>query len=212
MAFERLPVAIQRQSLYVQLTELGIEPDFELIERLRCAPGQGVAVNPRASVARDGTGRVKLGRIELCQFNSNQTAVDLSAGQGRALFGNVEIRWEIASEKQGGRRFTRAATGCEYFDADKIGASIVLRHWRAGDRFHPIGLRSAVKLQDFFTNEKIRRAERHQRVVATTAQNEIFWVEGLRISECFKLEKETARRLKWCWRRQNDSPARRTLG
>jgi tRNA(Ile)-lysidine synthase len=76
-----------------------------------------------------------------------------------------------------------------------------LRHWRPGDRFQPIGMAGGVKLQDLFTNRKIPRAERHRLVVATTAAGELFWVEGLRMAERFKLDKSTARRLQWCWDR-----------
>ena len=70
----------------------------------------------------------------------------------------------------------------EYFDADKVGARVCLRHWQPGDRFHLIGAASAAKLQDIFTNLKVPRSERHRRVLAATAEGDIFWVEGLRIS------------------------------
>lgn len=93
--------------------------------------------------------------------------------------------------------------GCEYFDAAKIGSGVHLRHWRAGDRYQPIGMAREVKLQDVFTNQKVPRSRRHQLVVATTVDGRIFWVESLRISEQFKLDKHTTRRLKWQWRRQN---------
>ena len=87
----------------------------------------------------------------------------------------------------------------EYFDADRIGGEIVLRHWRAGDRFQPIGLNSPVKLQDLFVNAKIPAARRRDLTLAATANGDIFWVEGLRISENFKLTPETKRRLIWRW-------------
>jgi hypothetical protein len=58
-----------------------------------------------------------------------------------------------------------------------------------------------VKLQDLFINQKIPRADRHKLLIAATAAGEIVWVEGLRISERFKLDKESHRRLKWTWRR-----------
>jgi hypothetical protein len=38
-------------------------------------------------------------------------------------------------------------------------------------------------------------------VVAAAAHGEIIWVEGLRISERFKLTKTTRRRLVWRWQR-----------
>jgi tRNA(Ile)-lysidine synthase len=77
----------------------------------------------------------------------------------------------------------------------------VLRHWQPGDRFQPIGMFAAVKLQDWFTNQKILRARRRQLIVATTAAGEIFWVEDQRIGERFKLTAATQRRLNWHWRR-----------
>ncbi len=44
---------------------------------------------------------------------------------------------------------------------------------------------------------KVPRATRKNLLVATAAGGEIFWVERLRISECFKLDNQTKRRLKW---------------
>jgi tRNA(Ile)-lysidine synthase len=76
---------------------------------------------------------------------------------------------------------------------------MVLRHWRPGDRFHPIGAAQSLKLQDFFTNEKIPKAERRQRVIAVAADGQIFWVEGCRIADGFKLDKHTRSVLKWHW-------------
>ena len=58
-----------------------------------------------------------------------------------------------------------------------------------------------MKLQDFFTNAKVPRARRRELIVATTASGEIFWIEGLRIGERFKLDKAIQRRLKWKWQR-----------
>jgi hypothetical protein len=60
---------------------------------------------------------------------------------------------------------------------------------------------SARKLQDLFTNLKVPRVERHRRVVAATWQGELFWVEGLRMAEKFKLDENTVRKLRWSWRR-----------
>ena len=78
---------------------------------------------------------------------------------------------------------------------------ISLRHWRPGDRFQPIGMARAVKLQDLFTNKKILREERRRLIVGTTAGGELFWIEGLRMAERFKLDKSTTRGLNWRWKR-----------
>jgi tRNA(Ile)-lysidine synthase len=93
----------------------------------------------------------------------------------------------------------RPGCRCEWFDADKVGATVTLRHWQAGDRFQPLGLGTAKKLQDLFTDAKVPAPERRRRLIATTAAGEIFWVEGLRPGEKFKLDKSSQRRLKWHW-------------
>lgn len=87
----------------------------------------------------------------------------------------------------------------EYFDADKVGSSILVRHWRAGDRFNPIGSQHLIKLQDFFTNEKVPRDKRRHLAIGVAENGEIFWVEGLRISEHFKVSKTTKRIIEWSW-------------
>jgi tRNA(Ile)-lysidine synthase len=77
----------------------------------------------------------------------------------------------------------------------------LLRHWRAGDRFWPIGLECPAKLQDLFTNLRVPREERRSRVIAEAAAGEVVWVEGLRIGERFKLTPRTRRVLELRWRR-----------
>ena len=130
------------------------------------------------------------------EFNANELEVKLSGRAGNVSFGGVKFNWSFASSL---RRRLPHQIGLEFFDADKIGNKIILRHWRAGDRFQPIGLKAAAKLQDLFTNAKIPREQRRELVVATTTGGEIFWVESLRISEKFKLTPETIRRLVWRW-------------
>ena len=77
----------------------------------------------------------------------------------------------------------------------------MLRHWRPGDRFQPSGLAGPAKVQDLLTNAKVPRARRHELLVAATARGELFWVEGLRIAERFKLREGTKRCLQWAWKR-----------
>ncbi|HEX9046241.1 MAG TPA: tRNA lysidine(34) synthetase TilS [Verrucomicrobiae bacterium] len=96
------------------------------------------------------------------------------------------------------QRAERELGAPEYFDADKVGGKIVLRHWRPGDRFQPIGMKSPVKLQDLFVNARIPAARRRELVVAVGAGG-IFWVEGLRIGERCKITPQTRRQLVWNW-------------
>jgi tRNA(Ile)-lysidine synthase len=196
--FDDLPAAIQRRILQSQLAELGVAADFELVEQLRESAGKCVSVGSSLSVLRDAGGKLKLREQQFDEFNSNEISVNLSGRAGDVNFGGVKFNWSFASASRGRSPHQIAR---EFFDADKIGGEIILRHWRAGDRFQPIGLKSAAKLQDLFTNAKIPRERRRGLIIAEAAGGEIFWVEGLRISENFKLTPQTKRSLAWRWRR-----------
>jgi tRNA(Ile)-lysidine synthase len=197
--FKDLPVAIQRRVLQLQLSEVGVPVDFELIESLRQSTDVPVNLGPQLSVLRDATGAVSLRLARTSVFNANETVVKLAGRAGEVTFDGVRVRWRFNAVEKFKRPAARPA--CESFDADKVGGRITLRHWRAGDRFQPMGLRSSVKLKDLFTNWKIPRARRRELMVAAAENGEIFWVEGLRISENFNLTPQTKRRLTWRWQR-----------
>jgi tRNA(Ile)-lysidine synthase len=194
-----LPVAVQRRVLQLQLSEAGVPADFELIESLRQSADVPVSLGLQLSVFRDTTGAVRLRLARPSVFNPNEMVVKLAGRAGEVTFDGVRVRWRLDALKRFKRPAARPA--CESFDADKVGGKITLRHWRPGDRFQPIGLKSPVKLQDLFTNRKIPRARRRELMVAAAENREIFWVEGLRISENFKLTPQTKRRLIWRWQR-----------
>ena len=195
--FAKMPVAVQRRKLQAKLLRHGVAPNFDLIERLREYPNEVMSVDSRRGVSRDKAGKIQVHRAVASKFRTDRVQLDLGAA-GSQKFAHLIFSWSVARP----RAFRPPATtsGQESFDADKIGSRIVLRHWQAGDRFQPIGMGAAVKLQDLFVNAKIPRERRHELVVAEVG-GEIFWVEGLRIGERFKLTSRTARRLEWRWQR-----------
>jgi tRNA(Ile)-lysidine synthase len=206
--FKNLPLAIQRRVLQSQLFELGIAADFEMVESLRQSADFFVSVGAKISVARDAKGGIILRAEQISEFNENELVVKLGRA-GRINFGGTKFSWKFVGDEVTSLKFksqslvTSAPTKIkrEFFDAKKIGSKIILRHWRAGDRFQPIGLKSAAKLQDLFTNAKIPRERRRDLIVAEAANGEIFWVENLRIGEHFKLTPKTKQILVWPWRR-----------
>ncbi len=201
-AFDTLPLAIQRRVLQVRLVEAGIVPDFDLIESLRSSSGRFISVSSGISAVRDGAGKISL--REDCQkrFCKVELKTKFTGRAGDINFNGAKFCWRFTTVA-GGVMFSRRPddkSKPEFFDADKVGHEITLRHWRMGDRFQPIGMKSAAKLQDLFVNAKIPRNRRHELVVAATRSGEIFWVEGLRISENFKITPGTRRRLGWEWK------------
>ncbi|MGO8698527.1 MAG: tRNA lysidine(34) synthetase TilS [Limisphaerales bacterium] len=199
VGFAQLAVAVQRRVIQQQLFNLRQVPDFELIERLRATVGEPFAINAWQTISRDASGLLCLRKIAKPEpaFSASHRRVVLRA-KGSTAFDGLNLAWKI--QKTAGARF-KPEPNREHFDADKIGGAISLRHWRPGDRFQPIGCSSPRKLQDLFVNRKLPRAWRREVMVAATSTGEIFWVEGLRIAEPFKLRSDTTRHLVWQWRR-----------
>jgi tRNA(Ile)-lysidine synthase len=197
----RLPVAVQRQVIQEQLHRLGRPVDFELVESLRTRPNQPVPAGPGHCLILSANGLAQLRKVEKGGFEAGLLRLNLNRKRRAADFGTVKVSWELADRT--GMNCARRPNE-EHFDADKVGGAVCLRHWQPGDRFHQIGAAGPAKLQDIFTNLKVPRSERRRRVVAATRRGDIFWVEGLRIGEGFKLDTTTVRRLDWRWRRAAD--------
>jgi tRNA(Ile)-lysidine synthase len=194
--FESLPIAVQRQCIQIQLLRAGVEVNFQRVEALRQQADSAVTVRPGQRILRTTAGLIKTCcESEMAIRGLDSLKIKIGNGEGSATFAQCGLEWRV--QRGRGTQWGRRADGSEYFDADKVGRVVVLRHWRAGDRFQPIGMAGPVKLQDLFTNAKVSAGEKRSRVLATTREGEIFWVEGLRIAEGFKLDKHTRRRLKW---------------
>ncbi|MBP7275736.1 MAG: tRNA lysidine(34) synthetase TilS [Kiritimatiellae bacterium] len=69
-----------------------------------------------------------------------------------------------------------------WMDATRaLGREFVLRPWRAGDRYRPLGLRGTAKVQDILTNARVRGLDRKDALVLE-CDGEIVWMPGHRIA------------------------------
>ena len=77
------------------------------------------------------------------------------------------------------------------FDADRYSEPLLVRPWRAGDRFSPHGMKGkSKKLQDFFTDRKVARHQREE-IPLLVAPEGILWVVGMRQDERFVVRRGT---------------------
>lgn len=76
------------------------------------------------------------------------------------------------------------------FDYDKIKGNLYVRNRRIGDRFIPFGMKGNKKLKDYFIDEKIPKDLRDEIPIIVDDES-ILWIVGHRISEVYKVTKET---------------------
>ena len=84
-------------------------------------------------------------------------------------------------------------------DADKIHFPLTLRHWRRGDRFHPLGMKGSKLLSDFFVDQKFTEAQKQNVFLLVSAKDEILWVVGHRIDDRFKVTLDTKTIFQCMW-------------
>lgn len=90
-----------------------------------------------------------------------------------------------------------------YLNFDKLEFPLVLRKWKNGDKFVPLGMDNKKNVGDFLTDLKIPIYQRNS-VYVVVSKNEISWIgiieqnkaKGLRISNNFKLNKTATSALK----------------
>jgi tRNA(Ile)-lysidine synthase len=66
-------------------------------------------------------------------------------------------------------------------------APLSVRNRRPGDRFRPFGLDRQKKLQDFFVDRKVARADRDRVPLVVDENDRILWVAGHEIDEAFRV-------------------------
>jgi tRNA(Ile)-lysidine synthase len=97
----------------------------------------------------------------------------------------------------------------EEADADALRPPLVLRLWRAGDRFQPLGFPGTKKVSDLLTERKVPPSERaRQSVLCAGPEGEIVWVVGHRLARAARVHPGTEHvvRLKWTPRQAPGPP------
>ena len=114
-------------------------------------------------------------------------------GDGTYEFGGNTYR--VSIEDWDERKIFPIKNYTKCFDYDKIKDKVFLRTRESGDYLEINKNHGKKSLQDYLVNEKVPKEERDQ-VMLLACGNHILWVVGKRISEYYKVTKETKKVLK----------------
>lgn len=202
-----LPVALQRRLIRRVLRrcdELGRSPRLQVVETVRHFLMKGrseTRLAVRSGLLIQKQGYSELTRLVNRRLTSSPDADRISTAElpvavpSVVSWGRREYRFEVqlmpsdeATQLPPMQSASRAL-----FDANRFSEPLVVRAWRAGDRFSPKGMRGRTKkLQDLFTDLKLGREERRE-VPLLVAPEGILWVVGRRQDERFIVRGSTTR-------------------
>ena len=82
-----------------------------------------------------------------------------------------------------------------FVDSDSMVYPLVLRHWKKGDYFYPLGLAGKKKISKYFKDLKLSLTEK-QDIWLLVSDDKVVWVLGKRQDDRFKIGATTKNILK----------------
>ena len=162
--------------------------EFELIR-------MGESESGRWIDSADGTHRVVKHRKHfiLSPISSVQ-AVDqwIEARQSNVMFVGGQLSID---ELKGQPKELDAGAQVALVDATALSFPLLLRPWRAGDYFYPLGLNKKKKIARFLIDQKLSKVEK-EKVWVIESAGRIVWVVGQRIDHRFRISESSRSVLK----------------
>jgi tRNA(Ile)-lysidine synthase len=175
-----------RNEIFVELlNRLHVEPSEKKVarlDRLYMSPSGRTVELVRGCLAYRESDSIVFSRKPACELDIRRVEVG----------GNYDCSGHVVSlgNPEPAPSSLEKTPEVEYIDAERLGKHIVVRPWRAGDWFIPLGMTERKKLSDFFVDQKVPRRQKAS-IPVLESDGAIVWICGRRLDDRFKLTKST---------------------
>ena len=169
------------------------QPDSCEIDRILILAEKGKS---GSKIELDAKWSVLKGREKLAFQKSQEIFQPVEVGIGATIeYRNIGLC--LTSMVIDDRRVIRYLSdrNIEFLDYDLISMPLILRSFKKGDWFIPLGMKGKKKLHDFFIDEKIEIFHR-SRIPLLVGGGHVIWIVGHRIDDRFKVTDKTRKILK----------------
>ena len=187
-ALLRQPLAIRRRLVRAAAQKLNVTLDFQHVEQVLALAQSG----DRKTISLPGGLRVSVDKetlrlqTEQAKSKGQPFAYKLSVpGEIEIAELNCRIRFRLIK----GSEALASSDPRQLLSPELNGGELIIRNWRAGDRFWPLHSKSDKKIKELLKPDCVPAALRALWPVAEH-QGEILWVRGLPISRKFCLRDE----------------------
>lgn len=178
---------------YFRISSLPMKKIADILELMKHQSGAIYQINKNYNVLMDRK-RLIFTRVEDYAKVSESFLVE----QG---FENAEFSLNVTPVRKKDIKFNENPFE-EYIDKSKITKALKIRHWEEGDTFIPLGMYGRMKVSDFLTNEKVALIDK-SKIMVLVSGSEIVWIIGHRVSDKFKVDRETREAYKLDFQNKN---------
>jgi tRNA(Ile)-lysidine synthase len=114
----------------------------------------------------------------------------IEEGDKQIVFSLGKLSIETNSNPSLDKLKTQTSNDTISLDAKGISFPLLLRKWKTGDYFYPLGMKKKKKINRFLIDQKLSKTVKESTWVIESAQR-IIWVVGRRIDERFKVTDKT---------------------